>query len=86
MLVHDLTFLCQFAIFQPNTADLWAQITTVLTNYLTQQMQSRVLAGNTPATSFSVLCDSTNNTLSGAQTGSSTSRSRWLWPARQSSS
>jgi phage tail sheath protein FI len=69
MLVHDLQFLCQFAIFEPNTADLWAQITAVLTNYLTQQMQSGVLAGNTPQTSFAVICDATNNTLSSAQTG-----------------
>lgn len=69
MLVHDLQFLCQFAIFEPNTADLWAQITSVLTNYLTQQMQSGVLAGNTPQTSFAVVCDASNNTLSSAQTG-----------------
>jgi phage tail sheath protein FI len=69
MLVHDLMFLCQFAIFEPNTADLWAQITAVLTNYLTQQMQANVLAGNTPQTSFAVLCDASNNTLSSAQTG-----------------
>lgn len=69
MLVHDLQFLCQFAIFEPNSADLWAQITAVLTNYLTQQMQAGVLAGSTPQTSFAVVCDSTNNTLSSAQAG-----------------
>jgi phage tail sheath protein FI len=69
MLVHDLTFLCQFAIFEPNDANLWAQITAVLTNYLTQQMQANVLSGNTPATSFSVLCNSSNNTANSAQTG-----------------
>jgi phage tail sheath protein FI len=69
MLIHDLTFLVQFAIFEPNTADLWAQITAVLTNYLTQQMQANVLAGTTPQTAFSVLCDASNNTLSSAQTG-----------------
>lgn len=69
MLVHDLTYLCQFAIFEPNDANLWAQITAVLSNYLTQQMQANVLAGSTPATSFSVLCNSSNNTVSNAQTG-----------------
>jgi hypothetical protein len=69
MLVHDLQFLCQFAIFEPNDANLWAQITAKLTNYLTQQMQANVLAGDTPQTSFAVVCDSTNNTISGAQAG-----------------
>lgn len=69
MLVHDLMFLCQFAIFEPNTADLWAQITAVLTNYLTQQMQQNVLAGTTPQTSFAVVCDATNNTSNSAQQG-----------------
>lgn len=69
MLVHDLTFLCQFAIFEPNDADLWAQITAIITNYLTQQMQQDVLAGNTPATSFAVICDDSNNTAAAAQTG-----------------
>ena len=69
MLIHDLTFLCQFAIFQPNNANLWMNITSVITNYLTQQMQQNVLAGNTPATSFAVICDSTNNTQGSAQQG-----------------
>ena len=69
MLVHDLTYLCQFAIFEPNTADLWAQITTVLSNYLNQQMQANVLAGNTAATAYAVVCNASNNTLNSAQTG-----------------
>jgi uncharacterized protein len=69
MLIHDLTFLCQFAIFEPNDADLWAQITSVITNYLTIQMQSDVLAGDTPATAFSVLCDASINSVSRAQAG-----------------
>ena len=86
MLIHDLTFLCQFAIFEPNDANLWAQITAVISNYLTQQMQSNVLAGNTPATSFSVLCNSSNNSVSTRSPASSTSRSRWPWLARPSSS
>ena len=69
MLIHDLTFLCQFAIFMPNDADLWAQITSVITNYLIQQMQSDVLAGDTPQTAFSVLCNASNNSVSTAQSG-----------------
>lgn len=69
MLVHDLTYLCQFAIFEPNDANLWLQITSVITNYLNQQMQSKMLAGNTPATAYSVLCDSSINSVSSAQAG-----------------
>lgn len=67
--IHDFTFLTQFAIFEPNDANLWLQITSILTNYLSQQMQAGVLAGNTPATAFAVTCDATNNTVSSAQTG-----------------
>jgi uncharacterized protein len=69
MLIHDLTFLCQFAIFQPNDSDLWDQITSVLTSYLTQQMQAGLLAGNTPKTAFTVLCDASINSVSTAQSG-----------------
>ncbi len=69
MLVHDLTFLCQFAIFEPNDANLWSQITIVVGNYLNQQMQLGYFAGSTPATSYSVLCDSSNNSVSSAQAG-----------------
>jgi phage tail sheath protein FI len=68
-IVHDLTNITQFALFQPNDATLWGQIETVITQYLTQQMQANVLAGTTPATSFTVTCDSTNNTSSTAQAG-----------------
>ena len=67
--VHDFIAITQFALFQPNNATLWAQITANLTNYLTQQMQSGVLAGTTPATAFAVTCDSSNNTSSSAQAG-----------------
>lgn len=69
MLVHDLTALCQFALFEPNDANLWAQITSVVERYLTQLMQQSVLAGSTPETSFAVVCDPTNNTLNSAQSG-----------------
>ena len=69
MLVHDLTFLCQFAIFQPNDANLWSQITIVVGNYLNQQMQAGYFAGSTPASAYSVLCDASNNSSSSAQAG-----------------
>jgi phage tail sheath protein FI len=68
-LTHDMENLCQFAVFQPNNANLWEAITSALTAYLTQQMQAGVLAGSTPATSFVVVCDDTINTPTSAQSG-----------------
>lgn len=61
-LEHDFTQLLQFALFSPNDATLWGQIVYVLTNYLNQQLQQGVFGGTTQADSFSVICDSSNNT------------------------
>lgn len=68
-LEHDLTFLLQFALFEPNNPALWKQITLVIMNYLTQQLQAGVFGGSTPADSFAVICDDTNNTPATAQAG-----------------
>ena len=59
---HDLQFLTAFAVFQNNNSVLWQNVATVITNYLTQEMQDGLLAGTTPADSFNVICDSTVNT------------------------
>lgn len=69
VIAHDLIYLTNFAIFQNNTPTLWANITTVLTNYLTQEMQAGLLAGSTPSTSFQVVCDDTVNTAATIQAG-----------------
>lgn len=58
----DFSNLIQFALFESNDQDLWDQVTNTLENYLTGLMQQGVLAGSSAATSFSVTCDSTNNT------------------------
>lgn len=68
-LEHDMVNLTLFAVFAPNQPSLWDQVASVLTNYLTEQMQVGLLAGTTPATSFSVVCDSTVNTNASAQAG-----------------
>ncbi len=67
--MHDFKSLISYALFQPNNPGLWASVAATLTSYLTQQMQSGVLAGNTPSTAFSVVCDGTNNTPASAQAG-----------------
>lgn len=66
---HDAIFLTQFALFQPNTPSLWADITTVLTNYLTTQTLGGLLASQNPAQAFSVVCNNTNNSQATAQAG-----------------
>lgn len=66
---HDARQLTQFAMFEPNTPKLWANVTTVLTNYLTSITLSGMLAYDTPGNAFTVTCDSTNNTQASAATG-----------------
>lgn len=51
----------RFAIFEPNTPDLWATISATISQYLTSLMQIGVLKGNTPQEAFYVTCDSTTN-------------------------
>lgn len=65
----DFVNITQFAIFQNNDAALWASISTVLTSYLMQAMQAGMLAGTTPGTAFSVICDSTTTSAAQAQAG-----------------
>lgn len=65
----DFVNITQFAIFQNNDAGLWQSITTVLTGYLMQAMQTGMLAGTTPETSFAVVCDDTTTSAAQAQAG-----------------
>lgn len=51
----------QFAVFRPNDPDLWLLVTDSITQFLMTLVQNRTLAGTTPATSFFVTCDATNN-------------------------
>lgn len=68
-LEFEIENLLQFALFEPNGPELWAQITSVISNYLNQQFQAGAFAGTTTADSYQVICDSTNNTQSSAQSG-----------------
>jgi uncharacterized protein len=68
-LTHDMENILSAFVFDDNDSTLWAAITATLTGYLTQQMQLGVLAGSTPDTAFSVVCDTSNNTPTTAQTG-----------------
>ena len=68
-LEHDFTYILQPYLFAPNGPNLWLQITSVLTNYLTELTQDGSLGGPTPATSFLVTCNSSNNTQATAAAG-----------------
>lgn len=68
-LEHDFKYICQFALFEPNDALLWKQITAVLQNYLNGLLQASQLGGTSPADSFKVICDDTNNTTATAAAG-----------------
>lgn len=66
---HDCASLVQFAMFEPNTPDTWSAVTTVLTNYLTEQTNAGLLGTSNPQTAFSIICDATNNPQGTAQAG-----------------
>lgn len=69
-LAHDAVNLTQFAIFEPNDPQLWAQITQVLTNYLSNQYSANVIGGGVQQSSaYQVICDASNNTPATAQAG-----------------
>lgn len=68
-LEHDFTYLLQPALFEPNNEVLWEQVVSVLTNYLTGLMQQGSLGGTTADETFTIICDSSNNTPATAQAG-----------------
>ena len=51
----------QFAVFEPNTEALRAQITRAVTDFLTTQWRAGALAGSTPDDAFFVQCDDETN-------------------------
>jgi phage tail sheath protein FI len=51
----------QWAVFEPNTPDLWAKIVRNITAFLTNVWGSGALFGNTPQEAFYVRCDATLN-------------------------
>jgi len=51
----------QWAVFEPNTPSLWAQITRNVTAFLTTVWRSGALFGTTPSEAFFVKCDAETN-------------------------
>jgi hypothetical protein len=65
----QMVALTKFAVFEPNDFILWNQVTSVLTQFLSQFWQSGGLQGVTASQAFYVLCDSSNNQQSSIQQG-----------------
>ena len=65
----NLVNLTQFAIFEPNDANLWQRITVTTANFLQQYYQKGGLRGATSTQAFYVTCDSTINTSASIAAG-----------------
>jgi len=61
--------LLQFALFENNDSNLWARINSAISGFLNTYRNQGGLAGATPAQSYYVICDATNNTSSSIQNG-----------------
>jgi phage tail sheath protein FI len=64
-----LTDLTQFAIFEPNDARLWRQLTSITSGFLTEFWQQGGLRGDTPDQAYFVKCDDETNTLASIDNG-----------------
>lgn len=58
----SLTDLVQFAVFQPNDALLWTQISASCSGFLAGLWGQNAFPGTTSAKAYYVICDDTNNT------------------------
>lgn len=61
-LKDSLKQLTQFAVFEPNDANLWSRINIVTSGFLSEFYRSGGLKGANASEAFFVVCDSTNNT------------------------
>lgn len=56
MLEQSMILAANAYVFQPNVANTWSLVTSMLTNFLTNEWSAGALAGATPAAAFSVMC------------------------------
>jgi phage tail sheath protein FI len=66
---QNLKNIAQFAVFENNDERLWARITSTFSSFLNDYRNQGGLRGATPAQSYYVLCNATNNTASSIQNG-----------------
>lgn len=60
-LKYSLKELTEFAVFEPNDANLWTQINMTVSGFLSEFWRNGGLAGERASDAFYVLCDATNN-------------------------
>jgi len=68
-LEYNLKNLTQFAIFEPNDANLWKDVNGVVSGFLNEYWSKGGLSGATADQAFYVKCDSTINTPSTVSAG-----------------
>jgi hypothetical protein len=68
-LKDSLKQLTQFAVFEPNDANLWNRINIVVSGFLAEFYRSGGLKGSNASEAFFVVCDSTNNTATSIDQG-----------------
>jgi len=64
-----LTDLTEFAVFEPNDARLWRQLTAVTSGFLTEFWNQGGLRGDIPDQAYFVKCDDETNTLASIDNG-----------------
>ena len=68
-LSYQLRKATEFAVFEPNDANLWSDMTAVATDIVDQFWREGGLKGTTAAQAYYVKCDSTNNTSTSIAAG-----------------
>lgn len=68
-LKDSLKQLTQFAVFEPNDANLWSRVNIVVAGFLAEFYRSGGLKGANASEAFFVVCDSTNNTATSIDQG-----------------
>lgn len=66
---YNILKMLQWSVFEPNTPQLWQQITSSLTSYLNSLFSKGMLAGSVASESFYVKCDSDTNPANGVNVG-----------------
>ena len=68
-LKYELGKLTEYSVFEPNDANLWADLTSKIEGFLTNFYQRGGLKGNTLREAFYVVCDASNNTSTSMDQG-----------------
>ena len=66
---YNLKSIAQFAVFEPNDANLWNSINMTVSSFLSELWRSGGLKGARSSDAFYVLCDGSNNTTTSVDNG-----------------